>query len=707
MSIKHSVCIAIPLLVISSHGFSESLDIPTDEKQLDSVKVYGTSDTLDIEQEQLNNVPGGTNLIDLQTFKGSQASVAKVLINEPGIIVQELFGGNDQPRINIRGSGIQDNPVSRGVQLLYDGLSLNQADGSFIFGLLDPEQSRSVSVYRGANATRYGGTTLGGAIDFNLRNALNSRRSSARFEVGSYGLRKVGVGLNKQVENWDYHLQAGHSEVEGWRDHSAAERANVALNVGWLGEHIDNRTYLNITDNTFDVPFLLSKERSISDPDSVLGDYNTSFDQFMNVRNRDPYRDTQQYRLANKSLWSTDNTEQSFGMYSEKIEDEFKNPVVQSNTDAINYGVDYALNYSVANGVGEQTDYQLFVSANKGEMPREHYSINPVDGRLLQKFADVDQDASNVVVGAQVQHPINEKLQIITALQWVNNNREITDNLNQGVLDSDFNYSAINPKLGIIYKQKQERRYYANISQSSEAPTFWQLAISSPNPNDPLNAYLKINDLKMQTAKTIEIGTQQKGKNLNWQASYYYAQVEDELISEVQDFAIDGTTVNYDHKTLHQGIELGINANTHEGIFNDYDFFAFKFIYNWSDFKFEGGRYDKKRVAGIPVHIIYNEIGYHLSASTSFNLNARWQPEKTYVDHANSGLSQDPYALLGAKILWKPNNNMDFFIDAQNLTNETYQIAYVVRGFSADDPNVPTFVPGPSINLSAGFNFYW
>jgi len=31
--------------------------------------------------------------------------------------MQELFGGNDQPRLNIRGSGIQDNPVSRGVQL--------------------------------------------------------------------------------------------------------------------------------------------------------------------------------------------------------------------------------------------------------------------------------------------------------------------------------------------------------------------------------------------------------------------------------------------------------------------------------------------------------------------------------------------------------------------------------------------------------------
>jgi len=116
-------------------------------------------------QETLRRVPGGTNLIDLDQQRGSQSTVAKVLDFEPGIIIQTFFGGNDQPRLNIRGSGIQDNPVSRGIQLLQDGLAMNQADGSFIIGLLDPEQAQYVSVYRGSNALRYGGTTLGGAID--------------------------------------------------------------------------------------------------------------------------------------------------------------------------------------------------------------------------------------------------------------------------------------------------------------------------------------------------------------------------------------------------------------------------------------------------------------------------------------------------------------------------------------------------------------
>lgn len=673
----------------------------------EKVTVYGTQDNIELEKEKLNKVAGGTNFIDLQKFKGSQASIAKVLASEPGVIVQEFFGGNDQPRINIRGSGIQDNPVNRGIQLLYDGLPLNQADGSFILGLLDPEQARSISIYRGANANRYGATTLGGAINFNLRNAQNNESPSARIEVGSYGLLKVGFNFQANKDNWDYYFQTSHSQSEGWRDHSDAERDNIAFNFGWNSENIDNRTYINWTDNKFDIPFLLSKERSLSDPQSVLGDGDTSVDQFMNIRNRDPYRDTQQLRIANKTLWWTEQTEHSFGLYAEKIDDEFKNPVVRTNTEATNIGFDYGLTYNTYKESGDNIEYQLFISANIGKMPREHYSIAPTDGRLLQKFADVDQEASNIVIGTQLLYPINTKLNALAALQWVQNERKIIDQLNNGVLDSQFSYSAFNPKVGLIYQYDKNQRYYANISQSSESPTFWQLAISSPNPNDPLNAYLQINDLKMQTAQTIEVGMQQENSYFSSQFSYYYTRVEDELISEVQDFAIDGTTVNYDHDTLHQGVELGLNARTDINLLNINDYLAFKAIYNWSDFRFDGGRYDKKRIAGVPVHLFYGEVGYGFSETLFFNLNVRWQPQETYVDHSNSGLTQDPYTLLGAKFIWQPNDKMDFFIDAQNLTGETYQTAYVIRGFSSDDPNVPTFIPGPDFNFSAGFTFHW
>lgn len=85
---------------------------------------------------------------------------------QPGVIIQEFFGLNDQPRLNIRGSGIQSNPQRRGVYLLQDGIPVNFADGSYIIGVMDPMTAHFVEVFKGANALNFGASTLGGAINF-------------------------------------------------------------------------------------------------------------------------------------------------------------------------------------------------------------------------------------------------------------------------------------------------------------------------------------------------------------------------------------------------------------------------------------------------------------------------------------------------------------------------------------------------------------
>lgn len=667
-------------------------------------------------RQTLEQVPGGTNLIDLDDFRGSQSTVAKVLDFEPGIIIQEFFGGNDQPRLNIRGSGIQDNPVSRGVQLLQDGLALNQADGSFIIGLLDPEQAQYISVYRGSNAWRYGGTTLGGAIDFNQRNALNSP-SMINLEAGSWGARKGMVSLGGQAGDWDGWLQASHQRSDGWRTHSGGKRSNLALNVGFERGNWQNRSYFNYTDNQFDIPFLLTKQRALSDPRSVIGDYadpnQRSIEDFLNVRVRRPMRDTQQYRLANKTTWYGQAGQASVGVYAERIRDHFKNPAWQADTRATNYGMDAAFDHTWQGAGWRKTKLEGFVSANTGSMPREYWLVHPDDGSLARRFGDLDLKARNLVVGAQVLQDLFPGWQGQAALQYVHNTRNVTDKRAPGLLDSRFSYSALNPKLGLIYTPRENVRYYANVSRSAEAPTFWQLVDLGPGsvPASPSSLYLMTKPLKMQEAVTFEIGTAQRYERFAWEASYYYSRVKNELIAEVQNFAIDGTTVNYDHDTVHQGVELSFSARTAPGVFRKADYFSLRGVYNYSDFRFKGGRYDGNRIAGVPVHLISAELGYQFSESLGVSLNARWQPRDTHIDHYNGGLMQDKYLLLGANVTWRPSKQWELYVDLHNITNETYQTAYVVRGLSAEDAtsglSAPSFVPGPSFHMFAGVRFTW
>ena len=113
--------------------------------------------TVQKERERLAQVPGGTNLAEPQK-EARLATLRDALDYQPGIVLQDFFGGTDQPRLGIRGSGIQSNPVNRGVLLLQDGLPLNEADGSFIIGLIEPRNAALVSERRGANATSPGAT---------------------------------------------------------------------------------------------------------------------------------------------------------------------------------------------------------------------------------------------------------------------------------------------------------------------------------------------------------------------------------------------------------------------------------------------------------------------------------------------------------------------------------------------------------------------
>ncbi|EHH0680962.1 TonB-dependent receptor [Vibrio vulnificus] len=673
----------------------------------DTVIIQGHGDeSIDkvVLQEQLSQIPGGTNLIDTNALAGSQSSLAKVLNQQAGIIVQEFFGGNDQPRINIRGSGLQDNPVNRGIQLLYDGLALNQADGSFVIGLIDPEQANLISVYRGANGLRYGATTLGGAINFHSKNGQN-QGNRVQLEGGSFGAFKAGATLANQTQNWDSLVSIAHSQREGYRPNSAAKRESVNVNVGYQRETWHNRTYFAYVDNHFEIPFLLPKDRALADPQQVMGQGNQPMDTLLNIPRRKPFRTTEQQRLANQTVWQGEQHETQLGFYYEHLDDHFRNPLTQANTVQKNLGFDVSSTLDWSSNDYLSRELLMFAQFNRGNMPREFASVHPVSGDLLSPFASLDLQAQNLTIGGQLRYELWSGFSTIAAVQWVHNQRTITDLMSEGILDSDFDYQVFNPKLGVVYQWDSNKRVFANLSGSSEAPNFWQLATVSANPTDPLNNHVYINDLQLQTATTLEIGGSWQQQTLQWDLAWYYSWVQDELISVVGDFAVNGKTINYQGETIHHGIEAALVHHSDSLLFEG-DALASRLIYNWSHFYFADGLYQGNQIAGIPVHLIQGEWDYRPSQQWRITPNFTWQPSETYTDHANSQANrQDPYFLLGLKLGYEPNRDLSLFLEINNLTNTDYQTAYAIRGLGA--PDLPTFIPGPGINAMIGASYTW
>ena len=131
---------------------------------------------------------GGVALVSQQDIpESANLTVSRALSSVPGVVVQDFFGGNDQPRIQIRGSGLQQNPVERGVLMLQNGLPINRADGSYIVGFANPRQAESIEVYRGYTANRLGATVLGGAINFVSPTGTSQPGVQMMLSGGSFG----------------------------------------------------------------------------------------------------------------------------------------------------------------------------------------------------------------------------------------------------------------------------------------------------------------------------------------------------------------------------------------------------------------------------------------------------------------------------------------------------------------------------------------
>src|SRR5690606_26063805 len=220
------------------------------------------------EAAKLQRVPGGTNLIEPQK-EPRLATLRDALDFQPGIVVQEFFGGIDQPRLNIRGSGIQSNPLNRGVLLMQDGLPLNEADGSFVIGLLEPRNARLISVRRGANALSAGASTLGGELDF--QSFTGTQNDVISVEGGSFGRLGLHAAKGFQGGQLDGRLSVSHDESNGYRNHADSHRTSIQGNFGVRNDRFENRSYLSYTDLDFDIPTVVPKQRVWDDPRGVMG----------------------------------------------------------------------------------------------------------------------------------------------------------------------------------------------------------------------------------------------------------------------------------------------------------------------------------------------------------------------------------------------------------------------------------------------------
>jgi iron complex outermembrane receptor protein len=644
-----------------------------------------TAPTLQISREEARKTPGGVEVVDAERFlQGRANTMADTFFLSPGVVAQPRFG-SDEARLSIRGSGMQRTFHGRGIRLLQDGIPLNLADGGFDMQSVDPLAVDHITILRGGNALAMGAATLGGAIDYHSATGLSRPGGSMRLEGGSFDYLRARVETGVRDDALDAYFSLSEHYQQGFRDHSEQNNQRLFANAGWqISDHAETRVYVTAVRSRSELPGSLTKAEMEADPSQA----DTSATGSVLFDNR---RDYELYRIASKTtIRNGTDTFDLIAAFSNKDLDHPITPFVGV--------IDQLSNDLVVGGVfTRESDLwghanRLKAGATVSHGVTDAATFANVSGNRGLMTSDADQTATNIEGFLENQWQAGKGLTVVLAATAAINERENQQNLG-GAPSYDRSYENVSPKAGLVW-EKDGFQIYGNMSGSYEPPSFSET-----------NGALTPNEA--QTARTIEIGTRGSHANFRWDATIYASKVKDEFLSLADAGGIPLGTTNAD-KTIHQGVELFGEVDL---LGRDLDVMPDHRLYvrgAWTYGRFEfddDAVYGDNTIAGLPPHLIRGELVWESKDGYYAGPTLEWVPVKSYVDHANT-LSADPYALLGFKFGRRMASGLSWFIEAKNLTDETYA---ATTGVIADAGGVDSraFLPGDGRSVFAGIEWKW
>ncbi len=679
-------------------------------------------------------LPGGVSVVTADdAVSAGSPTLASALGNAPGVIVRQFFGGNDQPRLQIRGSGLQQSPVERGVLILLNGLPINRADGSYTVGLADPQMASSIEVYRGYMSNRLGATVLGGALNFLSPTGAAAPGMKVVASGGSFGQANIYGQVGGAGDGVDGLLQVDFQRRDGFRDYNDSNRIAVNGNVGidWAN-NVTTRFFAGYTDLGFEVAGPLTKDGMKADPrQSFTGPTVTASGAAINpgpnVVRDTPRRDTAQYQIGTR-------TTAVYGPHFFDLiggytytEDTFRFPIT-SGVRVTNGGDGIGV-VRYAYKPDDNALLPLFEGAAQyaaGSADRTYF-LNR-SGKKGAEFGANDLDAETFSLDAGLNIPLMQGLILSPTIVYAHAMRDNDDvyraatrptiaykpasptsALPDGAVPAVStsyarSYEGWSPSLALTYHFGEGQTVFVAGSRSFEPPTHEDLLATyngtpnsspgRPTPTSPTLAAAAFvtPDLKAQTATTVQGGWRGRSDDLNWDVVSYYSWVNDELLSLRDASGASIGAINAD-KTRHFGIELGVGADLTDDL-------AGRITYTYQDFRFSNDPTRKNNLlAGAPPHLLNGTLSYRLLPDWSVQASVSWSIEKVAVDNMNT-LFSDPYAIFGLRTEYKINDMLSVFGEVQNLFDKTYASSTLITDTARADQ--AAFQPGDGRAFYAG-----
>lgn len=645
---------ALALLSLSGAAFAAEAADAADDR---STIIVTAQNVADEARRTVEKRPGGIDVVEASAFADKIAvSLRDALAFSPGVYTQPRFG--QEVRLSIRGSGLSRGFHMRGLTLLQDGIPINLADDNGDFQEFDPQVFERIEVYRGANALRLGGSTLGGAINAVTPTGRTAPRLELRIDGGSFSTVRTKAAAGFADARGDAYVALTTDRSDGDRDHAKRGAIRFNGNVGLrLTDRIETRFYATISRIDQDLPGSLTLAQARSTPKLSLPN---------NIAN-DQERDIDSIRLQNRTTVELGNGRLSFGGFfnAKKLFHPIFQVIDQKSNDR---GVFASLD--LAGELGALPwELTLGSQARFGTVAAKQF-VN-IAGNRGALTANQRQTARTINSYGELRLTPVERLTLIAGGIHTHGERRILNRL-VPLRSGEADFDAFAPKLGLLYAPSETVQFFANASRSVELPGYNEL---SQTPNTGLPGFTAVGP---QKAWTYEVGTRGRHGIATWDISVYRADLRGEMLQFSTSPIIPAATFNAD-RTRHQGIEAGLDLDLGSLL-------RLRQVYQYNDFRFrDDATYADNRLPVIPQHQYRAElrIGFE---GLNVTPNVEWVPRGAWADYFNTRRAPG-YTMFGLGAEARVAPGVTLFLDARNLTGKKAvgDISAVVR-YVQDNP---------------------
>ena len=178
-------------------------------------------------------VPASVDVVDSRQLRDDklQVNLSESLASVPGIQVQNRQNYAQDLQLSVRGFGARSTFGVRGVRIYIDGIPATLPDGQGQTSNIDIGSADRIEVLRGPFSALYGNSS-GGVVQVFTEDGAGPPRIGYSFAGGADGALRQSVRASGSAGGIDYLLSGSHFSIDGWRDHSAAQRNIVNGKLG-------------------------------------------------------------------------------------------------------------------------------------------------------------------------------------------------------------------------------------------------------------------------------------------------------------------------------------------------------------------------------------------------------------------------------------------------------------------------------------------